>query len=185
MQRELTKNIRFVNVEDSNESKAMLSIYSPSIVHTHASFEIEVPSLSDFHSRVLEYTKKYPWLVYESEGEILGYAYASAHRSRCAYDWSVESSVYVSASAQRKGIASSLYKTLFEILKAQGVVNVLAGIGLPNEASVAFHESFAFKKVAHYTNIGFKLGKWWDVGWWQLELQLPVRPTAVKSYLTF
>jgi phosphinothricin acetyltransferase len=170
--------IRFAVRDDAAR---MLEIYAPNVIETPISFETEVPSLQEFQNRVEETLLKFPWLVYESNRGILGYAYAGPHRSRCAYGWSVESTVYVARDAQGLGIGKRLYQALFELLKLQGVVNVLAGIAQPNAPSVRLHESLGFVKVAHFKDIGFKLEKWWDVGWWQLQLQRPERPTDLKS----
>jgi L-amino acid N-acyltransferase YncA len=123
------------------------------------------------------------WLVCEQDGRMAGYAYAGPYRSRCAYSWSVESTVYVHREFQGKGIGKKLYRQLFEILKGQGVVNVIAGITLPNEASVGLHESLKFEKVAEFKDVGFKLGHWWAVGFWQLQLQKPDRPKDLGQYV--
>jgi phosphinothricin acetyltransferase len=121
--------------------------------------------------RIAETLCEYPWLVCAEEGEILGYAYASRHRQRPAYQWSVDASVYVDPFAHRKGVGRSLYTALFEILRLQGFVSVYAGIALPNAASVGLHESMGFELIGIYRSVGYKLGKWHDVGWWQLALQ--------------
>jgi phosphinothricin acetyltransferase len=114
---------------------------------------------------------RFPWLVWEDAGEIKGYAYASEHRTRKAYQWSVEVSVYVREDARRLGVARALYGRLFEVLKRQGFYNAYAGIALPNDASVALHESLGFQKIGVYKAVGHKFGAWRDVGWWSLTLQ--------------
>ena len=124
--------------------------------------------------------ESYPWIVLERDNEILGYAYASAFRTRQAYSWSVESTVYVKNGHHGQGHGKKLYLDLFRRLKEQGAANVIGGLTIPNPASIALHESLGFKQVALLKNIGFKLGKWWDVGYWMLELQelsdpLPLR----------
>ena len=129
-----------------------------------------MPTKENFEHRIVTYQENWPWLVYETEGVIAGYAYATKHRERAAYQWCVESSVYVRKNFQQKGIAKSLYSALFAILKYQGCRNVYAGITLPNEKSVAFHEKFGFAWLADYTNIGYKLNRWNTVSWWQLQL---------------
>ena len=159
-----------IRIARPTDAKAVLEIYSPYITDSAVSFEISVPSQSEFESRMTETLARFPWLVLEDEGQVVGYAYASSHRSRCAYNWSVEASVYVSPDHRKKKIASRLYTALFEILKKQGVLNVYSGITLPNEASVSFHESMGFSSVGVYHKVGFKLEKWHDVGWWQLRL---------------
>jgi phosphinothricin acetyltransferase len=109
--------------------------------------------------------------VSEQAGELLGYAYASRHRDRLAYQWSVDVSVYVSANARRQGVARKLYSALLNVLRAQGYYNAFAGIALPNEASIGAHEALGFRQAALYKQTGFKLGEWRDVGWWQLALR--------------
>jgi L-amino acid N-acyltransferase YncA len=129
--------------------------------------------------RIAETTHAYPWLVCERDGVAAGYAYASRHRVRAAYQWSVDVSVYVDAAHRRSRIARGLYTSLFAILAAQGFFNAFAGIALPNPASVALHEDVGFHPIGVYRNVGFKLGAWRDVGWWQRPLQTaaaPVRP---------
>lgn len=152
------------------DADSLLAIYAPYIINTAFTFETEVPSTENFAQRIITYQQNWPWLVYEVNGVIVGYAYATKHRERAAYQWCVESSVYVHNDFQQKGIAKALYKTLFEILKYQGCRNVYAGITLPNDKSVAFHKSFGFAWLADYKNIGYKLNKWNTVSWWQLQL---------------
>ena len=134
--------IRPVRPEDAAR---ILKIYEPHILLGPASFENAVPSQAEMQKRISEYSEKFPWLVFEIEKEVAGYAYARAHRSRCAYDWTTECSVYVDEKSHNRGIASVLYAELFKLLKNQGVVNVLAGIALPNEASIRLHENMGFK----------------------------------------
>jgi phosphinothricin acetyltransferase len=149
----------------------MLSIYAPIVRETPISFELEPPSEAEFQQRIRAIVERMPWLVCEISGEVLGYAYAGSHRTRGAYQWSVESSAYVSMGYRRKGVAKGLYASLKEILRVQGFYNVYAGIALPNPASVALHEAVGFEPVGVYQAIGYKLGRWHDVGWWQLSLQ--------------
>ena len=110
------------------------------------------------------------WLVSERDGKVVGYAYGGTHRTRTAYQWTVEVSAYVDRSAQRSGIGRELYSALFERLKKRGFRLLVAGITLPNDASVGIHEAMGFEPVGVYSNIGYKAGQWWDVGWWQLDL---------------
>ena len=169
-------SIRSIKMEDAS---CILEIYAPYVTDSATSFETEVPSLDSFIARIQDYTAKFPWIVFESEGQVVGYAYASSHRSRCAYEWSVECSVYINPKHHEKGIATNLYKELFRLLKDQGAVNVLAGITLPNQASIKLHESFGFEPIGKFKDVGFKQGQWWDVGWWQLQLQKPAQPKAL------
>ena len=119
--------------------------------------------------------ESHEWLVCEHEGSVVGYAYAGRLRPRAAYDWSVEVSVYVSGDAQGAGIGRKLLTSLLERLTATGFVNAFAGIAFPNPASVRLFESFGFEQIGIERNVGFKLGAWYDVGWWQLQL----RPTTI------
>jgi L-amino acid N-acyltransferase YncA len=164
------KKIRTATTDDA---KDMLDIYRPYVLETPISFEVDVPSIEEFERRISEKVGKYPWLLCELEDEIVGYAYAGNFHTRCAYAWSVESSVYVRRGFHGKGIGKFLYENLLNILKEQGVVNVIGGMTMPNEASLRLHEHFGFVKVAQYKDVGFKMGQWWDVGYWQLQLQKP------------
>ena len=160
----------------------MLAIYAPFILHSTTSFEIAVPSQNEFWSRVEKVLTKTPWLVCEIDGDIAGYAYAGEHRERAAYQWNRELSVYVADKFQKMGIATALYGCIIEIIRQQGYCNILAGITLPNEKSVHFHEKMGFKLVGIYHRVGFKFGNWWDVGWWEMPLQdKSVQPETVKS----
>lgn len=159
--------IRIAHATDAN---SILEIYAPYIVNTSFTFETEVPSVEAFAQRIDFYIESWPWLVYEVDGTIAGYAYATRHRERTAYQWCVESSVYVHDNFQRAGIATILYETLLEVLYRQGFRNVYAAINLPNDRSVSFHEKFDFNWFADYKNVGYKLGKWKTVGWWMKQL---------------
>jgi L-amino acid N-acyltransferase YncA len=114
--------------------------------------------------------KAHIWLVAERDGRIVGYAYGGPHRDRAAYDRTVEVSAYIDQAAHRTGLGRLLYTELFDRLKQAGYRLLVAGITLPNEASVGIHEALGFERVGVYKNIGFKNGQWWDVGWWQLDL---------------
>lgn len=150
------------------DAKEILDIYAPYIQNTSLTFETEVPGTDAFAERIGTYLQNWPWLVCEIDGVIAGYAYAGRHRERTAYQWSVESSVYIHDDFMRRGIAQALYAALFEILKKQGFNNVYAVINLPNDRSVAFHESCGFNYFTTYEQVGYKLGKWKNVGWWRL-----------------
>jgi phosphinothricin acetyltransferase len=156
------------------------AIYAPVVRDTAISFELEPPSVHEIAGRIRTTLERWPWLVCEARGDaagttsgrptILGYAYAGSHRTRAAYDWCVEAAIYVHPQARRGGVARALYTALFAILKEQGFVNVYAGITLPNAASVAVHEAMGFRPFCVYRGIGFKLGRWHDVGWWELTI---------------
>ena len=159
-----------IRIAAASDAAAILNIYAPYIENTSYTFETEVPTTESFQQRIKDYVQTYPWLVCEIDGRIAGYAYASKHRERLAYQWSVEISVYVHDDFQRAGVGKALYSALIEILKLQQFRNVYAVINLPNDKSVAFHESMGFEHFATYKNVGYKLGKWKNVGWWELQL---------------
>lgn len=159
-----------VRLATAADSQAILDIYAPYIEHTSFTFETETPSVQAFAERIESYLEYWPWLVYEIDGTIAGYAYASKYRERTGYQWCVECSVYIHDNFFKSGIATALYTELFRILKEQGYHNVYAVINLPNDRSVAFHEKMGFQFFAEYKNVGYKLGKWKTVGWWQLIL---------------
>ena len=159
-----------IRIATTDDASGILNIYAPYITGTSFTFELDVPAIPDFKNRIHNYLETYPWLVYELNGEIAGYAYAARHRERVAYQWCTESSIYIHDKYQGTGIGKALYSALTEILKQQGFRNVYAVINLPNDKSVAFHEHFGFTWFATYKNVGYKLGKWKNVGWWQLQL---------------
>ncbi|MFN6499739.1 MAG: arsinothricin resistance N-acetyltransferase ArsN1 family B [Nostoc sp. DedQUE01] len=160
-----------IRLAEENDASQMLLIYAPIVQKTTISFELEAPSETEFQNRIQSYQQKMPWLVCEINGELAGYAYASPYRTRAAYQWSVESSVYVGENHRRKGVAKALYTTLFKLLQLQGFYTVVAAIALPNQPSVAVHEAVGFVPVGVFHRVGFKFGKWRDVGYWQLSLQ--------------
>ena len=159
--------IRLANEKDA---EGILNIYAPYIKNTSYTFETEVPSVASFAERINAYMVNWPWLVCEIDGVIAGYAYATRYRERTAYQWCTESSVYIHDDFQRQGIAKKLYVALLEILRLQGFRNVYAVINLPNDKSVKFHESCGFTYFATYEKVGYKLGQWKNVGWWQLSI---------------
>ena len=161
------------------DAASMLEIYRPFVEDSSITFETITPTIIEFQDRVNHYLENYPWLVAESNGVIAGYAYASRHRERTAYQWSVEVSVYISNDFKRSGIARTLYTELFGLLKKQGFRNAYAVINLPNDPSVAFHESMGFTWFATYEQVGYKLGKWKNVGWWRKILnEFTMEPDA-------
>lgn len=168
----------------TNDARAILEIYAPFVLETPVSFEEVVPAPEEMVSRIEVIMRRYPCLVCEMDGRIAGYAYASVHRTRSAYRWTCESSVYVAPAFHRMKIGKALYYCLIELLRLQGIKLVLAGITLPNEESVGFHENFGFVKTAEFHATGFKLGKWHDVGWWELDLN-PERESPVGQILSF
>lgn len=174
-----------IRIAQEDDAKAILDIYTPYVVRTAISFENNPPTLTEMRQRILRTLQTYPWLVYERAGSLTGYAYASAHRSRLAYQWSVDTAIYVDTQTQRSGVGRTLYTALFALLRLQGFYNAYAGIAQPNPASVGLHEAVGFQAFAQYNQVGFKLGRWHDVGWWHLELQPkqanPVSPTPFAT----
>jgi phosphinothricin acetyltransferase len=142
--------------------------------------------VGQFESRVVKVLQSHPWLVCTNQDRVIGYAYAGPHRSRDAYKWSTEVSVYVHSQFQRKRIANALYTALINVLKLQGFYTALAGITLPNDTSVRFHETFGFAPVGIYNNVGYKFHKWYSVGWWELPLQpydSPIEPLSLDPVM--
>lgn len=152
------------------DAPGIAAIYRPYVEGTVISFELTPPSDAEMAGRIVRVLERLPWLVCEEAGAILGYAYANRHHERAAYQWSVDTSVYVYESQRRRGLGHALYTELFARLKDQGYYTAYAGIALPNAASVAIHERFGFEPVGVYRKAGFKLGRWHDVGWWQRRL---------------
>jgi L-amino acid N-acyltransferase YncA len=159
-----------IRIAQPADAKGILDIYGPYITNTSFTFETELPSLTELSERIGTYLVNWPWLVCEVDDKIAGYAYGARYRERVAYQWSVESSVYIHDDFMRSGIAKALYTALAALLKAQGFRNVYAVINLPNEKSVQFHENFGFEYFATYEQVGYKLGKWKNVGWWRLTI---------------
>lgn len=159
--------IRLATPDDAEQIQA---IYAP-YCHTPISFESGPPSSGEMRARLVKVLGQYPWLICEEDGGLLGYAYATQHRERAAYRWSVDTSVYVRQGRQRRGVGRALYTSLLAMLPLQGYVNAYAGITLPNPTSVGLHESMGFESVGVYKHVGFKYGSWHDVAWFQRPLQ--------------
>jgi len=166
------------------DAEAIAAIYRPIVVASAISFETVPPGPAEMEQRIAATLPFAPWLVYEEQGKVAGYAYGSRHRERAAYQWSVDVSVYVDEAFRRRGIGSALYEALFPLLRLQGFFAAHAGITLPNPGSVGLHESLGFVAVGVYRRVGYKLGAWHDVGWWQLSLRdrvpdpAPPRPAS-------
>ena len=158
------------DADPARDAAACAAIYAPHVEDNPVSFEERAPDAAEMAARIERIQKTHPWLVAERGGEVVGYAYACPHRQRTAYRWSVDVSVYVAAGHVGEGIGRALYAALFERLRAQRFRMAYAGITLPNPASVALHESLGFAQVGTMREVGWKLGAWRDVGWFQLEL---------------
>mgnify|MGYP000890255039 FL=1 len=166
-------NIRLAKPLDA---AALLAIYAPYVENTAITFEYDVPTVEDFANRIEKTLKKYPYLVAEENGALLGYAYASTYYTRAAYDWAVELSVYVSQDARGKGVGSKLYDELEDMLDQMGYIHFLACISLPNQDSLAFHAKRGYQQVAHFPKIGYKFESWHDIVWLQKSLEKQAEP---------
>lgn len=174
--------IAVIRLATSADAADIHQIYRPIVQNTHISFEQMAPTVHEIADRVEKALKQYPWLVCEINGRLAGYAYASAFRVRAAYQWTAETTVYIHADFQRRGVSRALYSSLLAILRKQGYCSAVGVIALPNEGSIRAHESVGFRKVGVFRNVGHKAGAWRDTGWWQLELrQPPEKPRAPLS----
>jgi phosphinothricin acetyltransferase len=159
--------VRLADVRDGNE---VAEIYRPAVTERATSFEIDAPDAATMRKRISDCLERYPWLVADDGGRVLGYAYASPHRARPAYQWSVDVSAYVHGAAHRRGVGRELYEALFRLLGLQGYVNAYAGITIPNDASEKFHQRLGFTLVGIYRGVGYKFGRWHDVAWFERSL---------------
>ena len=162
-------NIRKAELKDA---KQIADVYNYYVQQTHHTFETEPIVAEEMEKRIGEVTADYPFLVAEEDGEIVGYAYATQFKLRQAYEYASEVSIYVRNAAKQKGIGTQLYMKLFDELQDTDIHAVVAGISLPNDASVRFHERLGFEKVAHFKEVGYKLGRWIDVGYWEKILRV-------------
>lgn len=168
-----------IRIATPEDAARLVAIYTPYVENTSITFEYIVPSAEEFADRIRHTLTRYPYLVAELDGEPAGYAYASAFKSRAAYDWSVETSIYVSRDLRSSGVGSLLYEKLEEYLTAQHVCNVCACITYPNPPSIAFHEKHGYKTVAHFHASGYKQDAWHDMIWMEKTLcphTIPPRP---------
>jgi len=152
--------IRLATLEDAER---ILEIYNPYIENTCITFEYNKLTLDEFKERMLNITKKFPFIVCELDGMIIGYAYTSSAHPRAAYSWDCDSSIYMDQAYQGKGVGTILYKTLFLLMKEMGYYNVYALVTSPNPISLAFHKNLGFEVEGHHDNIGYKFGKWLGV----------------------
>lgn len=159
-----------IRLAESKDSKRLLSIYSPYVRNTPVTFEYEVPSEEEFAKRIAATLQRYPYFVAEENNRLLGYAYASAFKQRAAYNWSVETSIYVDREQLGQGIGTALYHMLEKELARQNVINLCACISFPNPGSIAFHEALGYHTAAHFHKSGYKGGKWYDMVWMEKTL---------------
>jgi L-amino acid N-acyltransferase YncA len=157
--------------DPGQDAPACAAIYGPYVRTSAISFEEHPPNSDEIAERIERFQESHRWLVAEDDDQVVGYAYGCPHRERAAYRWATEVSVYVAPQCHRRGYGRALYAELLPQLAAKGFHVALAAVTLPNDASVALHESLGFSPVGIYREIGYKLGSWWDVGWWQLALR--------------
>lgn len=173
-------NIRLAESKDILE---IMEIYRYYVDNTDITFEYVLPTVEEFTARIRGIQEKFPYLVAEKDGRVVGYAYAGTFKGRAAYDWSVELSVYVDKDCKGEGIGTLLYEELEKCLKKQNIVNLYACITYPNPTSQAFHEKMGYKTVAHFEKCGYKSGRWLDMIWMQKFLcERPQHPKAVVYF---
>jgi len=159
------------------DAAQLVAIYRPFVETTAVSFETVVPTVPEFAARITKALTRWQWLVAERDGQCLGYAYASTHRERSAYQWSVEVSAYVHPRHHRQGVGRALYAPLFEDLARKGFCNAYAGIAMPNDGSVALHRSVGFQPIGVFPRVGRKFNAWHDVAW----LHRPLRDAPLSD----
>lgn len=176
-----------IRLATEDDADAIAAIYAPVVLETPVSFELVPPDADEMRRRMREILKVGPYLVREDEGRVVGYAYAGSFRARPAYRFTVETSIYVHADARGRGVGRSLYGVLLPCLVAQGFRRAIAGVTLPNAASVGLHESVGFRPVGVFHDVGFKFGTWHDVGFWEMQLaprvDAPPAPLPVGDVL--
>lgn len=175
----MSHTITFASTKDAKE---LLAIYTPYVKETTISFEYEPPTVLEFANRIETISKNYPYLIYKINGEIVGYAYASTFKTRTAFMWDVETSIYVKPEYHQAGIAKKLYDVLLPLLEYQGFYKAYAYICIPNNKSVGFHEKFGFTHGAIYKNTGFKLNTWCDLLCMEKELRQITSETIPVPY---
>jgi L-amino acid N-acyltransferase YncA len=159
------------HADPAADAVACAAIYAPYVADSPASFEEIPPTPAEFTTRIASSTRSHPWLVLQDGGGVVGFAFASPHHPRAAYRWAATVGVYVAATHHRRGAGRALYDALFELLRRQGLYVAVAGITLPNDASIGLHRALGFELVGTYREIGWKAGAWRDVSWWQLALR--------------
>ena len=172
-----------LRIATPNDARAIADIYAPVVRDTTISFELEPPTVDEMRTRISGTLERLPWLVcLDSDGAVNGYAYASKHRERAAYQWAVDTTVYVRADFRGQGVGKKIYAALLTELTQLGYFQAFAGIALPNAGSIALHESSGFTALGVYRNVGWKLGAWHDVGWWQKNLRPPGVPSEPRLF---
>ena len=174
-----------IRTATTDDAAAMLAVYAPYVRETAISFEYDVPSVEEFEGRLARTLARYPWLAAEQDGNILGYAYASAFHPRKAYDWCAEASIYVAQEARGRGLGAALYRRLETLLKRQNILLLYACIARPPQedarltcASIRFHTRMGYRTVGEFPRCGFKFGLWYDMVWMEKRLAEPADPPA-------
>jgi phosphinothricin acetyltransferase len=159
-----------------DDGAACAAIYAPYVTGSAITFECEPPTAGAMAARIAAAQQEHAWLVLEDDGRVVGYAYGGRHKERAAYRWSCEVSVYLEPGRRRSGGGRALYEALLLRLTERGFRTAVAGMTLPNDASVGLHAALGFEPVGTYRRIGWKLGAWHDVAWAQRELGPPGAP---------
>lgn len=172
--------VRDARIEDV---PGILDIYSPYILETAYTFEYEVPAQAQFQGRFLEITARYPWLVWEEDGELLGYAYGSEFQPRAAYQWGADLSIYLRPEARRRGIGRALYTALERRMAELGYCILYAAVTSANEGSCRFHEALGYTQVARFPKTGLKFGQWYDIIWYEKRVRtgIPAQPPLLPG----
>lgn len=179
-----------IRIASPSDAPELLAIYAPYITKTAISFEYDVPSVEEFADRIRTTLEKYPYLAAESDGHIVGYCYVSILHGRQAYDWSVETSIYVDQNCKRMGIGKKLHDALEQALSAMGILNLYACIAFPigenpylTEDSVHFHEHLGYTHTAHFHKCGYKFNRWYDIVWMEKTIGKHLEcQSAVKNF---
>lgn len=170
----------------NDDCAAIAAVYAPYVLDTPVSFEVEPPSAMEMANRVIGTLNTHPWLVAERGGEIVGYTYAGKHSQRAAYRWTVDVTVYVRGGERRTGVGRRLYQTLLGTLQQQGYRSAFAEIVLPNPGSARLHKAMGFQHIGVHKDIGYKLGRWQDIGYWRLGLSdgssAPSEPIPFEAF---
>lgn len=185
-----TKNDVQIRVARLTDAPYLVKIYAPYVEKTVISFEYEVPTVDEFRNRMANTLKKYPYIVAERQHQIVGYAYVGPFKGRQAYDWAVETSIYVSTNERHHGVGKQLYQTLENICRTMGILNMNACIGYPTKEdefltknSAQFHAHLGYRMVGEFHQCGYKFGRWYDMVWMEKIIgQHSTRPQAVKNF---
>ena len=177
-----------VRAATPQDAEQLLEIYTPFVISedcsvSNVSFELTAPSLAEFRQRIVDISSKYPYLVGEKDGQILGYVYCHPYRERLAYQWSVEVTIYLAPAGQGKGLGRLLYETMEKLLCLQGVTMAYSCITLGNEHSIKMHEALGYRLIGTFSKSGYKNGQWLDTVWLEKQLQpCPKQPDNIKSW---